>query len=408
MFKPKILLVILDGLGDHVIKELRGRTPLEAAHKPNLDKLAREGENGMIYTVKQGVRPGSDTAHLSLFGYDPWKYYLGRGVYEALGAGIELIEGDVAFRVNIATVENGIVVDRRAGRNDYGVEELFSELDGEEINGVKIILKHTVEHRGVLVLRGKDLSKNVTSNDPHRIGEKVEEIKPLSDDAKFTAEVLRELTKKFEEIAKNHPINQEREKEGIPKANYLLIRGPGQFKPIDITFEEKFNLKPAFIAGAALYKGVAKYVGMNIIKVPGATGTVNTSLFAKAEAAIRERDKHDIVIVHIKATDSLAHDRNPIGKKKFIERVDKYFFSRVKDEFDIIAVTGDHTTSSIFGDHTADPVPILIYSTLGQRKDPIKKFQERKSFRGILGYINGISLMNILLDKANLLPKYGA
>ena len=404
----KCLFVILDGVGDHVIKELGNKTPLEAAKKPNLDRLAKDGENGMLYSVDIGVTPGSDTAHLSIFGYDPYKYYPGRGVFEALGAGIDLKEGDLAFRVNVATVDdNGIIIDRRAGRNSYGIEELFKELDGIEIDGVKVILKHTVEHRGVLVLRGEDLSKEITDGDPHKVGVKVEEIQPLKDSAKRTAEILNKLLKKFYKIAKDHKINKERREKGLLPANYILIRGAGMLDRKVIPFSEKYKIKACFIAGAAMYKGVAKYVGMDVIEVPGATGDIHTSLISKAEAAISNRDIYDLVLVHIKATDSLSHDRKPREKKKFIERIDEQFFLRVKDEFDVIIVTGDHTTSSIFGEHTADPVPLLIYSSIAQRKDSVKNFTERKSYKGVLGYIKGQYLMNIILNKINKLRKFG-
>ena len=404
----KCLFVILDGVGDHVVKELGYKTPLESAKKPHLDKLAKKGENGMLYPVDIGISPGSDTAHLSLFGYDPYKYYPGRGVFEALGAGIELEKNDLAFRVNVATVnENGVIIDRRAGRNDYGIKELFKELDGIELEGVKVMLKHTVEHRGVLVLRGEGLSKGVTSNDPHKVGVNVRKIKPLENNAKKTAEVLNRIVEEFYKIARDHQINKERKKKGLLPANYILIRGAGMLDKEVISFTAKYNIKACFIAGAAMYKGVAKYVGIDVIEVPGATGDIHTSLVSKSEAAISNRNKYDIVFTHIKATDSLSHDRKPKEKKKFIERIDEQFFSKVKDEFDIIVVTGDHTTSSIFGEHTADPVPLLIYSTVAQRKDPVKNFAERKSYKGILGYIKGQNLMKIILNKMNKLEKFG-
>jgi 2,3-bisphosphoglycerate-independent phosphoglycerate mutase len=403
----KVLFVILDGVGDHTIKDLGSKTPLEAAKKPNIDYLAKYGENGMIYPIDIGVTPGSDTAHLSLFGYDPYRDYPGRGVFEALGTGIELKKGDVAFRVNVATVDDQLrVIDRRAGRNDYGIEQLFQELNGIEIEGIKIILKHTVEHRGVLVLRGSGLSKEVEGNDPHKVGTRVKEFKALDKNAEKIAEILEMLTKKFYELARKHPINEERKRKGLLPANYLLIRGAGMLKEVE-PFEKKWGLKASFIAGAAMYLGVARYVGIEAFAPPGATGTVKTSLISKAESAIAERDKKDIVFVHIKATDSLSHDRKPIDKKKFIELIDRQFFSRVKDEFDIIIVTGDHTTSSVFGEHTADPVPLLIYSTIAQRKDSVKNFAERKSYKGILGFVKGRDLMRIIINKLGKSKKFG-
>ncbi len=411
----KVLFVILDGVADHVIKDLGGKTPLEAAKKKNIDKLCKFAECGMHYTIDIGIIPSSDTGHLALFGYDPYKYYPGRGIFEALGI-MNLDLNDIAFRINFGTVdENGILIDRRAQRNDYGIDELLKDFQNiieriESEYDVKIILKHTYEHRGVLIIKG-DLSEKVTDNDLHETGIKPPEIKPLEENAKITAEILNKLIKEFYEFAKNHPINKERKEKGILPVNYLLIRGASKYKPLkeEDLFYNRYNLRGVFIAGAPMYLGVAKYVGLDTYKPLGANGTVRTSLFSKAEAAIKYRDKYDIVFVHVKATDTLSHDKKPKEKKKFIEKIDQEFFSRVKDEFDIIVLTGDHTTSSILGKHTADPVPIMIYSTIDvpQRKDPVKNFAERKCFRGILGFIKGKDIMKIILNKLGKASMFG-
>lgn len=415
----KILFVILDGVGDHVVKIFHSKTPLEAAKKPNIDKLCRFAECGVVSSVDIGVVPGSDTGHLGLFGYDPYKYYPGRGVFEALGLNIELEEGDIAFRVNFGTVDdNFLIIDRRAQRNPEGIDVIIQEFNNkvdkiESEYGVKVILKHGVEHRGVLIIKGKNLSDKISDIDVHKVGIKVEEAKPLenTENAKITAEIVNKIVKLFHEISKNHVVNKRRKEKGLLPVNYLLLRGVSMFKPLkekDI-FPNKYQLKPVFIAGAPMYLGVAKYVGMDTIKPIGATGTINTSLVSKAESAISSRQKYDIVFVHIKATDTLSHDRNPKGKKKFIELIDQQFFERVKDEFDIIVLTGDHTTSSILGEHTADPVPIMIYSTedIIHRKDPVKNFAERKCYRGILGHIKGIHIIRLILNKIGKGIRYG-
>jgi len=397
----KALFIILDGLGDHVYK---GRTPLEAATKPNIDRLCREGENGVVSTVARGVVPGSDTGHLGLFGYDPYKYYPGRGTFEALGAGIELEGGELCFRVNFGTVKGNVIIDRRAGRNDYGIERLLEDFKEkiEEIEkeyNVKIILKHTVEHRGVLIIKG-NVSDRITENDIHKAGIPVRKIEPLDESARETAEILNKLIEEFYKFAEGHPVNKERENKGIPPANYILIRGKSIYRPLpeNEKYYNRYGIRGMFIAGASMYLGVAKYVGLDVYKPIGATGTVNTSLFSKAEAAITYRDKYDIVYIHVKATDSLSHDRKPEEKKRFIERIDEQLVGRLKDEFDIIVITGDHSTSSILGRHTSDPVPILLHSPIG-RKDPVKKFTERKCYRGILGHLIGTDVIKILLDR---------
>jgi len=188
----KALLVILDGVGDRGTK-----TALSLAKKPNLDNITRKSITGLMHPIDVGVVPGSDTAHLAIFGYDPYKYYKGRGLFEALGANMELKEGDVAFRTNFATLDSCMnITDRRVGRDDTGLRELSSEIDGMELEGIKVVFKHTTEHRGVLILRGRGLSDRVSNTDPHGGRAKVIESKPLdnSKESKFTAHILNEFT----------------------------------------------------------------------------------------------------------------------------------------------------------------------------------------------------------------------
>jgi len=409
MTSLKTLFVILDGLGDHVIKELGNKTPLEAAEKENIDKLARYSDCGLVHVIKPGIVPGSDTGHTSLFGYS-LKYYPGRGILEALGSEVKLgikmgiKEGDIAFRVNFSTVINGKIIDRRIGRNDYGLDLLLKDFRGElekieREYGIEIALLHTVEHRGVLIIKGLE-SEKVTDNDLHQENVEVKKIEPLDEKAKVTAEVLNKVIETFNNFSEKHWINEERRKKNLLPINYILIRGASKYKelPKEKKFESRYGLKAIFIAGGALYLGVARYFGMGVLKPVGATATVNTSLFSKAEAAISNRDKYDIVFVHIKATDSLSHDKDPQGKKKFIERIDKEFFSRVKDEFDIIVLTGDHSTSSLLGRHVSDPVPIFIHSPFN-RWGLVKKFGERQCRKGSLGFIYGRDVIKIVLDK---------
>ncbi|RDD52605.1 2,3-bisphosphoglycerate-independent phosphoglycerate mutase [Nanoarchaeota archaeon NZ13-N] len=405
----KTLFVILDGLGDHVIKDLGNKTPLEAAKKNNIDKLARYSDCGLVNIIERGIVPGSDTGHISLFGYE-LNVYPGRGILEAIGSEIKLgmkiglKEGDIAYRVNFSTVMNDIIIDRRIGRNDYGLDIILRDFE-EEIEkiekeyGVEIDLIHTVEHRGVLIMRGLE-SEKVSPNDLHVENEKIIRIEPLEEKAKITAEILNKLIERFYIFSDKHPINDDRRKKNLLPINYILIRGASKYKelPDEERFQKRYGIRSLFIAGGALYLGVARYLGMDAYRPVGATATVRTSLFSKAEAAISNRDKYDIIFVHIKATDSLSHDRNPKEKKKFIERIDEEFIGRIKEEFDIIVLTGDHSTSSILGRHISDPVPIFIYSPFS-RWGLIKKFGERQCRKGSLGFLNGRDIIKIVLDK---------
>ncbi len=397
----------MDGLGDLNSHLLDGKTPLQYFDNDYFNFLAKNGETGLMTTIGYGVVPGSDTAHLAIFGYNPNKWYLGRGVYEALGSGIELKKGDLAFRVNVATFENGKIVDRRAGRNDYGLRELFKMFDGIEIDGVKFIFKHTVEHRGVLVLRGKNLSPFVSGNDPHK-NVKPLEIKALKKDenAKKTAEILNKFIKMVYEAWNNHKINEEREKKGILKANYILIRGAGMLTKKPKSFKEKYGLKAACIAGGALYKGVAKFVGMDLIDVPGATGDKNTNLDNKVKYAIEASKDYDFVFLHIKATDSLGHDGDCLGKAKFIKKVNDVLKKhQIHKYFDVIFITGDHSTPCEKREHSSDPVPILIYGNRVRKDKGL--FNEIDAALGTYR-IKGLDVMQIILDKLDKQKKFGA
>ncbi len=412
--QSKILLIVLDGLTD------RGKkTPLSSAKHPNLDKLARDGITGQFFSIDRGVKPGSDVAHLSILGYAPEKYYEGRGVYEDLGAGIELEHGDVCFRVNAATVDDKFnIIDRLAGRDDYRLGELFELINlmklndvfdttnGKMLDDVEIIARHTTEHRGVVVLRGRHLSARITNTDPHTLTE-VQKSHALenTEEAHRTASILNHLTKKIYELFSKSPVNQNRIKKGKKPANMLLFRGAGMYEET-VSFKEKYGLSAACIAGGALYKGIARDVGMNVIEVAGADATVNTNLVGKAKAAINALKTHDFVFVHIKGADSCGHDGDFSAKKKFIERVDREFFAKIKDMDAITVVLSDHSTPVSVRDHTADPTAILVCGE-PVRPDSVKKFDEFSVMAGGLGIVKGRELMPMLLDLINKSKMYG-
>lgn len=401
-------MIICDGLSDRPIYELGGKTPLEAAVKPNLDKLASRGMTGMMHTVDIGVRPGSDIAHLSLFGYDTKKHYTGRGPFEAAGLGMDLKPGDVALRGNFATVDtNFTVIERRAERIDE-TESLIASLGKLITPGVKIFIKRGTGHRLALVLRGDKLDSRISDVDPHKEGLKILKAKPLidTDETKKTAKIINEFVTKSYEILKNHPLNKKREKSGLPPANIILLRGAGILPELP-TFREKYGFTAACIAGAGLYKGIAKLLGMDIIAVPGATGKLNSNISVKIKVALSAFAKYDFVFIHIKACDILAEDGDFMGKKKFIEKIDQALLPLVKRDDILIIVTSDHTTSSYLKMHTADPVPLLIAGK-NLHTDHVVHFGERETATGRLGHIQGKHLMPIILDFLGRAPLYGA
>lgn len=419
----KVILVILDGLGDRPVKEFGGLTPLEAAKTPNMDRFAKDSECGVMYTLGRGFVPGSDTAHLALLGYDPEEYYSGRGPLEAAGVRLKLEPGDIAFRANFGTVDkNKKITDRRAGRIK-DVAPLTEALDGIEIpvekenNGegvkevVKFIVKPGTSYRAVLVMQGKGLSSTITDVDPHESGRKVKLCAPLdgSPEAAKTADVLNKFMKESHEILNNHDYNKSREK----PANFLLVRGAGKYSSVK-PFEETFRMKACCIAGGGLYKGVAGHLGMEIIDVdeptepPEVTGRSDTNIRKKFKRAVAETKIFDFIFTHVKATDIYGHDGDYEGKKEFIEKIDDAFseFNKL-DEETLLIVTADHSTPCELKDHSADSVPIMFYGP-GVRVDKVDAFNERACTGGGLGTMAGKDIMRHIMNLSGKLPLYGA
>lgn len=409
------ILVIMDGLGGRPT-DLGGATCLERAATPHLDELAARGALGLMDPIAPGVRPGSDTAHLSIFGYDPLRVYTGRGAFEVLGIGMDVRGGDVCFRANFATVEERgeelIVVDRRAGRLTEGksFEEALNRISLQEF-GVEFFFRASTEHRGAVVLRGEGISSAVSDTDPHEVGVRVSEAKALEpmEAARKTAAAVNSITKKAHEVLEDHPVNRRRRAEGKLPANALLLRGAAVMPHLQPITEE-YGIRGACIAGGALYKGVGRLVGLTVMEVPGATGDLNTDLRAKAHAALKALKEAELVFVHIKGADNAAHDGNAEEKRKFIERVDREFFGKLLAElpWDTVhlCVSGDHTTPPAVGEHTADPVPTLFVGP-AVRPDRTRSFGERAAGEGGLGRFSG-RLVPQLLGYCALGPKFGA
>ncbi|HTY89892.1 MAG TPA: 2,3-bisphosphoglycerate-independent phosphoglycerate mutase [Methanocella sp.] len=402
----KIILIVLDGASD---RPVGGKTPLAEAGMRNLDRLANGGINGIMDTVGPGIRPGSDTSHLAILGYDPYKYYTGRGPFEAAGVGIDVKGGDIAFRVNFATVENGLVTDRRAGRIS-DTDQLAGAINEQvKVPGVDIIFKRSTGHRAALVLRGKGLSSAITDTDPKKEGNPIKECHATDDtpEAKHTAEVVNSISSQVLNILDGMPANQERKKQGLPPGNAILIRGAGVVPHIP-PFQERYGLKGAVVAAAGLIIGIGKMCGLEYLP----TGSMEvessgSSAKAKMNKALEALETYDFVLVNIKGADEAGHDGNFQKKTQFLSQTDAAFerLGQLKDV--LIIVTADHSTPVSIKDHSADPVPILMHGP-GVRMDDVAHYNELIAYKGGLHRIIGLDVMPIALDLINKTKKYGA
>jgi 2,3-bisphosphoglycerate-independent phosphoglycerate mutase len=395
----KAILLIIDGLGDLPTP----KTPLQLAKKPNLDRLARDSITGMLSPVRRYIVPGSDTSHLQILGYDPAIFYHGRGPLEALGLGMDMQAGDIAFRANFATLKGGKVVDRRAGRIDTKTASALSKNLSMRIEDVQLEFRNSVEHRGALVLHGPGLSHNVSETDPHGLGP-LPDCEPLDEsrEAAKTARIVNQFTRTTMKILSAAPENAKR---GMP-ANVLLLRGAGYYKQVP-SFTERFGITGVCVAGGALYKGVARYVGMDVVLVPGATGDKNTDLKAKARAAVKALGTYDVVFMHVKACDSAGHDGDLKGKTKMIERIDAEAVPILAKSGAYLIVTGDHSTPCCRKGHSGHEVPILVNGK-DERTDSVEKFDEISCSKGGLGQVRGKDIIYLILNLIEKAEKYGS
>ena len=400
----KVILVVCDGLGDRPIPELGYLTPLEAARTPLLDQLASEGQSGAMFTVRRGVTPGSDVAHLSLFGYDPDKYYSGRGPIEASGIGIRLAKGDIALRANFATVNDDLsIVDRRAGRI-RDVAPFVECLQGFSSGDVEVLVRPGTAHRAVVVLRGPGLSSAISDNDPHAAELPATMVAPTehTEAAAKTSRVANEFLSWARERLVLNPLNRERATSGQSPANYLLVRGAGIYRGVP-SFETVTGLRACCIAGGGLYKGIGAYLGMTVLPIEGATALPDTSIRNKFMKAIESLSEYDFVFVHVKAADSLGEDGNFLEKKAFIERIDDAIPVLTQNKGNcLLIITADHSTPCALMTHSADSVPVLLHG-YGIRPDDVTTFGERAACRGGLGMFYGQDLIPQVL---NAIGKY--
>jgi 2,3-bisphosphoglycerate-independent phosphoglycerate mutase len=385
----KLILVVVDGLGGLPV---RGKTELEAAKTPNLDRLASKSICGLIDPISHGITPGSGPSHLALFGYDPLRYEIGRGVMEALGSDIPLTQDDLAARGNFATIdEKGFVVDRRAGRiptekNREICEFLKNEI--KVIEGVRISIYPGKEHRFVLVFRGEGLKDDLTDADPQKDGLKAKGTEGLSQEARRTAELVNLYLKKVNEVLRP-----------FPPANTILLRGFSKIPHIP-TMSDRFKLRPAAIATYPMYRGLARLAGMEILE----TGE---TLREEAETLKKYFDRYDFFYIHFKKPDSAGEDGNFKMKVKAIEEIDRILPSIFRMKPDVLVITGDHSTPALLKSHSWHPNPILLFSKY-VRPDGIRRFTERHCQRGQLGRFAAVHILPLMLANGLKLKKFGA
>jgi len=405
----KIAILIADGLGDRPCPELDGETPLEAADTPNLDAIALRGECGIMDPIAPGIRAGSDTAHLALFGYDPHACYTGRGPFEAAGIGMDVRGGDICFRCNFATVDESFVIrDRRAGRIESGTRELAQALDGMEIEGVSILFKESVEHRAALILRGEGLGHQVSDTDPHEAGAKVWEARGEDAPSEKTARIVNQFVRRSYDILKDHPVNLRRREEGKLPANIALPRGAGIAPHLE-PFEHRHKLTGACVVEVGLVKGLGRYLKMEVPEVAGATGGYDTDEIALARAAVAALRERDLVLCNLKTPDLAGHDGDVNRKIEAVKKFDRLvaYVAEQLGEDSLIVITGDHSTPVSVRDHSGDPLPIAIAGA-GVRTDGVREFGERAAAAGGLSRIRGADLMPILTNLVNMQEKFGA
>jgi len=360
-------MIIADGLGDLPIPGLGGRTPLEAAHTPVLNRLAAAGRYGLVDPLAPGKIPNTHSGCGLLLGLVPDQIKrMKRGPVEAAGAGRVLKPGEIAVRANFASVERRnetfYVTDRRAARISIGTDELAARLQnvdlGDEIHATLI---PTDQHRAALVMSGPGLDPAVTDTDPGDIPlpSPLDACLPKAPGAKLAAQKINDfLTTAFNRLD-DHPVNVTRRSSGEPPANMVITRGAGAWFSVDNIFEQR-GMRVSVVAGCNTVTGLGKMLGFNTVNDPRFTAALDTDLPAKMQAALDALDSHEMVYVHIKAPDICAHDLQPLAKRDFIERID-VALQLLEQAGCMIALSADHTTNSNTGFHAADPVPALIY-----------------------------------------------
>ncbi len=388
----KILFLVIDGLGDIPHPGYGNKTPLQAAKLPHLDKMAKNGACGLSIPIAPGITPGSGPAHLSLFGYDPVKYDVGRGILSALGVGMDLRDADVAARVNFCNLDDkGFVTDRRAGRIPTEVcRERCEKLSGIKIDGVEFIIEPEMEYRAALIIRGKGLGGEVSDTDPQVINEAPFKAKGLNRESDKTAELVNKYVEEVKERLKDYDT-----------ANGILLRGIDTHRKIP-QMQDIYKLNPACIATYPMYKGVTKLLGMEVLE----TGMKIKEEFTTLKDGLSDT-AHDFFYVHIKKTDSAGEDGNFEKKVEVLGELDLALKGIDELGFRCIVVCGDHSTPCVMKAHSWHPVPFLIYGD-NVRTDSVERFTEHDCAHGSLGVIPATEIIPQVLASAGKLKKFGA
>ncbi len=384
----KIILLVMDGLGGLPVE---GKTALEAARSPHLDRAAAESSCGISDPVFPGITPGSGPAHLSLFGYDPTKYILGRGILEALGVGVEVREKDMVARGNFATLRDNIIVDRRAGRIPTSENEKLCKKINDFLKSranADITLYPGKEHRFVVKFSSEGLCDALSDADPQKENKPLVYTEPLSPEARNSADMVNSFLDDVTEFLKD----------SIP-ANTILLRGFAKHPSLP-SLQDLYKLKPAALANYPMYKGMAKLVGMDIIEV----GPEIIDLFDRLEEIYSH---YNFFYLHIKKTDSAGEDGNFEAKKAAIEETDAHIPRLIELNPDVLVVTSDHSTPCFLKSHSWHPNPFMLRSRTAM-PDRINHFTERDCSQGYLGRFQALSALSLMLAHAGKLKKYGA
>ena len=421
----KLIYTIIDGMGDTPIEELGGKTPLEAAETPYMDSLAKNGKTGLMYTVGKGMAPESDVAVVSILGYDPFKYHVSRGALETVGAGLKMRSGDLALRCNFGTLaaDNSSIIDRRAGRNltQKEADELAQAVNEEvqlESYSASLQLKSTATYRAALVIRSEAgmLSGNISNTDPaykriNSVGVAdleaemiMKTCNPLDDteEAKISAELVNEFTRKATPVLDQHEVNRRRAKEGKLKANVILSRDAGSMVPKFPLLKELYGLDFVCLADMNVERGISSLAGMSLVDLPLPSKNLESDCKLRIKKLFEVLPHYDCFYIHIKGPDEPGHDGDFNLKSKLISVVDKHFvgemLQKINLEDHIVCITADHSTPCKLKAHSDDPVPLLISGNRLQA-DMVQRFSEKDCKMGELGVLTqGTELMPKLVN----------
>lgn len=400
----KYIIILGDGMADEPIGSLGGRTPLQAACKPSIDRVAALGRSGMLATVPAGFAPGSEIANLSVLGYDLPKVFEGRGSLEAASMGVRIEDGEMAMRCNLLTIEQGRIKNHSAGHiTSEEAAELIVFLQ-KELGGGDANFFPGVSYRHLLKLKGGD--KRIATTPPHDVpGTPYRDVlvRALVPEAEATAVRINELIERSQELLKDHPVNRARVAAGKEPANSIWPWSPG-YRPRMETLMQRYGIRDGVVISAVdLIKGIGVYAGLKPVDVEGATGLYTTNYEGKARAALDALRAHDFVFLHIEASDEAGHEGDAELKVRTIEYLDSHVVKTIFDEISgwdepvSMAILPDHPTPCALRTHTAKPVPFTIYRT-GVSGDGVQRFDERSAQEGSYGNLSGDEFMNLFID----------